>query len=82
MAYNTTDMAGLLDQIGATNTTMQLLLIVWLLSGQLLILALALPQIGETLTATVLIFVAMLFVGSGLVYLSLLPFESDRAASS
>jgi len=82
MVYNNTRMAGLLDQIGATSTRMQLLLIAWLLSGQLLILALALPQIGETLTATVLIFVAMVFAGSGLVYLSLLPFESDRAASS
>ncbi len=75
-------MTGFLDQIGATSTTMQLLLILWLLSGQLLILALALPQIGETLTATALIFVAMLFAGSGLVYLSLLPFESDRATGS
>jgi hypothetical protein len=75
-------MTGLLDQIGATSTTMQLLLIFWLLSGQLLILALAIPSIGETLTATTLIFVAMLFAGSGLVYLSLLPFESDRAAGS
>jgi zinc transporter ZupT len=74
-------MAGILDQVGATSTPMQLLLLAWLLSGQLLVLAFAIPSIGETLTATVLIFVAMTFAGSGLVYLSLLPFEPETVGS-
>ena len=74
-------MAGILDQVGATSTPMQLLLLAWLLSGQLLGLAFAIPSIGETLTATVLIFVAMTFAGSGLVYLSLLPFEPETVGS-
>lgn len=74
-------MAGILDQVGATSTPMQLLLLAWLLSGQLLALAFAIPSVGETLTATVLIFVAMTFAGSGLVYLSLLPFEPETVGS-
>lgn len=75
-------MAGILDQIGATSTGMQLLLLAWLLSGQLLTLAFVIPQIAEGLSATVLIFTAIAFVGAGLVYLALLPFEPERAGAS
>ena len=74
-------MAGILDQIGATSTGMQLLLIFFLLSGQLLLLAFAIPEIGDQLTATALIFTAMVFVGSALVYLALLPFEEPSASA-
>jgi hypothetical protein len=75
-------MAGLLEQIGATSTGKQLLIVVWLLTGQLLLVAFAVPEVGQALTATVLIFVAMAFAGSGLVYLSLLPFEADGSTST
>lgn len=75
-------MTGILDTIGATTTGMQLLLLAWLLSGQLLVLSFAIPQIAEGLSATVLIFAAITFVGAGLVYLALLPFEPERSAAS
>jgi len=75
-------MAGVLERVGATTTGMQLLLLAWLLSGQLLAVAFWLPEIGEALSATALILVAMTFVGAGLAYLALLPFEPERAAAS
>lgn len=74
-------MANILEQIGATSTGMQLLLILFLLSGQLLLLSFLVPDIGDTVTATVLIFSAMAFLGSGLVYLALLPFEESTATA-
>ena len=67
-------MAGFLERIGATTTPRQLLLVVFLLAGQFLLLAFALPeQLGSALSARVLIFVAVTFVGAGLIYLSVLP---------
>lgn len=74
-------MAGILERIGATTTGMQLLLLAFLLSGQLLALAFGIPEISEALTATTLIFAAMTFVGTGLVYLALLPLETGGTAS-
>ncbi len=67
-------MAGILEHVGATNTPRQVTLLVWLLSGQLLGLALVSPEgVGASLPATALILAAMSFAGGGLVYLALLP---------
>jgi len=74
-------MTGILERIGATSSGTQLLLILFLLSGQLLLLSVAIPEIGEALTATLLILTAVLFVGSGLIYLALLPFEEPSTTA-
>jgi len=73
-------MTGIIERVGATDTPKQLTLMLFLLSGQLLLITFLFPeQAGSILSARSLIFAAMLFIGSGLIYLALLPLESSEA---